>query len=69
MSSGECYYGTTATKYITSKRITEAKKHLLEGKSVTDAAFLCGFNDYANFIRLFKIAVGIPLGKYKINFK
>lgn len=63
------YCGTTVTKYITSKRITEAKKHLLEGKSVTDTAFLCGFNDYANFIRTFKKAVGIPPGKYKINFK
>lgn len=61
------YCGTTVTKYITSKRITEAKKHLSEGKNVTDTAFLCGFNDYANFIRTFKKVVGIPPGKYKSN--
>lgn len=59
------YCGTTVTKYIISKRITEAKKLLAEGKSVTDTAFMCGFNDYANFIRTFKKAVGVPPGKYK----
>ncbi len=59
------YCGTTVTKYIISKRITEAKKLLASGMSVTDTAFMCGFNDYANFIRTFKKAVGIPPGKYK----
>ena len=59
------YCGTTVAKYIISKRITEAKKLLGEGKSVTDTAFMCGFNDYANFIRVFKKTVGVPPGKYK----
>lgn len=63
------YCGTTVTKYIISKRITEAKKLLAEGKNVTDTAFMCGFNDYANFIRTFKKAVGVPPGKYKAVFK
>lgn len=62
------YCGTTVTKYIISKRITEAKKCLSEGENVTDTAFLCGFNDYANFIRTFKKIVGVPPGKYKSNF-
>ena len=38
---------------------------LAEGKSVTDTALSCGFNDYANFIRTFKQAVGVPPGKYR----
>jgi AraC-like DNA-binding protein len=38
---------------------------LLAGNSVTDTAFRCGFNDYANFIRTFKSAVGVSPGKYK----
>ncbi len=59
------YCGTTVSKYIISKRITEAKKMLEDGKTVTDTAFMCGFNDYANFIRVFKKAVGVPPGKYK----
>lgn len=63
------YCGTTVTKYIISKRITEAKKLLSAGKSVTETAFMCGFNDYANFIRTFKKAVGVPPGKYKSAIK
>lgn len=59
------YCGTTVNKYIISKRITEAKKMLAGGRSVTETAFACGFNDYANFIRAFKKAVGVPPGKYR----
>ncbi len=58
------YCGTTVSKYIVSKRITEAKKLLASGKSVTETAILCGFEDYANFIRVFKKHVGITPGKY-----
>ena len=63
------YCGTTVTKYIISKRITEAKKLLSNGKSVTETAFASGFNDYANFIRTFKKTVGVPPGKYKSAIK
>jgi len=59
------HLSTTVNKYITSQRITLAKKHLSEGKSVTETAFACGFGDYANFIRTFKNNVGTPPGKYK----
>lgn len=58
------YCGTTVARYITSKRITEAKKALLSGRSVTQTALDCGFDDYANFIRVFKKHVGITPGKY-----
>lgn len=57
--------GTTVAKYITSKRITEAKKLLASGKGVTETAMLCGFGDYSGFIRVFKKSVGITPGKYK----
>lgn len=63
------YCGTTVAKYIISKRITEAKKLLSDGKNVTETAFMCGFNDYANFIRTFKNAVGVPPGKYRSGIK
>lgn len=58
-------FGTTVAKYIVSKRISEAKKLLASGKSVSDTAVLCGFPDYANFIRVFKKFVGVSPGKYK----
>jgi AraC-like DNA-binding protein len=58
------YLGTTVVKYITSKRITEAKKLLKKGNNVSDVALSCGFFDYSNFIRTFKNIVGISPGKY-----
>lgn len=61
------YCGTTVSKYITSRRITEAKKLLSSGKNVTDTALLCGFEDYANFIRVFKKHVGVTPGKYSAS--
>ena len=57
-------FGTTIIKYITSKRISEAKKLLNSGKSISDTAAECGFNDYANFMRTFKKAVGVSPKKY-----
>ncbi len=57
--------GTTIAKYITSKRITEAKKMLATGKSVTETAMHCGFGDYSGFIRVFKKNVGVTPGKYR----
>ena len=57
--------GTTVAKYITSKRITEAKKMLAAGKNVTEVAMLCGFGDYSGFIRVFKKNVGVTPGKYR----
>ena len=61
--------GTTASKYITSKRISEAKKMLRKGKNVSEAAYECGFNDYSNFIRVFSSHVGISPGKYGKTFE
>ena len=61
------HIGTTVTKYIVSKRISEAKKLLQKGESVSSTAEKCGFMDYASFIRTFKKSVGVPPGKYKKN--
>ena len=61
------HLGTTASKYITSKRISEAKKYLKCGKSVAETMEMCGFNDYSNFIRTFSKKVGISPGKYNKN--
>ena len=61
------HLSTTVIKYLTGKRISHAKKLLCEGKSVTETAFECGFNDYANFIRTFKNSVGVPPGKYRTD--
>lgn len=56
--------GTTISKYILSKRISEAKKLLARGKSVTEVSEACGFGDYSSFIRAFSKNAGVSPGKY-----
>ncbi|WP_284641647.1 helix-turn-helix domain-containing protein [Paenibacillus silviterrae] len=57
--------GSTVHEYIVLKRIARAKKLLQEGSNVTDACQQSGFNDYSNFIRMFKRFVGVPPGQYR----
>ncbi|MCZ8512784.1 AraC family transcriptional regulator [Paenibacillus filicis] len=57
--------GSTIHEYIVLKRIAEAKRLLKEDYNVTDACQLSGFNDYSNFIRMFKRYVGISPGQYR----
>ncbi len=56
--------GSTVYQYILAKRIALSKQLLLQGRSVTEACELSGFNDYSNFIRTFKKATGISPGSF-----
>lgn len=57
--------GSTPSRYITTRRIALAKHLLRSGCTVTEACMQSGFNDYANFIRVFKTATGVSPGQYK----
>lgn len=57
--------GLTLRSYIIDQKIALAKRLLSEGKSVSMACEISGFNDYSNFIRTFTKMVGISPGKYK----
>lgn len=57
--------GSNIHEFIIYKRISKAKKLLSEGYNVTDTCSRCGFNDYANFLRMFKRKVGVSPGRYK----
>ncbi|MEK3914420.1 AraC family transcriptional regulator [Paenibacillus sp. FSL H7-0331] len=59
--------GSNIHEYILFKRISKAKEILSEGYNVTDTCERCGFNDYSNFLKMFKRTVGISPGKYKGN--
>lgn len=59
--------GSSIHSYIIFKRISKAKRLLSEGVNVTQACTRCGFNDYSNFLKMFKKIVGISPGKYKIS--
>ena len=56
----------TIQGYILNVRITEAKRHLLQGYSIKETAHLCGFNDTANFSKLFKREFGRSPAQWRI---
>lgn len=47
-------YGITLEKYLIFRKIAEAKKYLYMGVPVKEVCELCGFQNYANFMRTFK---------------
>lgn len=49
----------TPYKFIIGKKLNEAKNVLQKGMSVTEACEYSGFNDYANFITLFRKHFGV----------
>ena len=56
--------GTTINKYIIARRISIAKSLLSNGSNINNVYMDCGFNDYSNFLKSFKRAVGVSPKKY-----
>lgn len=50
--------GTTVWDYIITKRVVLADQMMAEGKSATEAAFACGYNDYSSFYRAYRRVFG-----------
>ena len=50
--------------FLIMKKLSAAQAKLISGKSVTDAAFECGFGSTAYFISVFKARYGTTPGKY-----
>ncbi len=59
------YTGFTVTQYINECRCEAAKDLLRSGKTVRDAALLCGFNNLSFFTRMFKRCTGKKPSEYK----
>jgi AraC-like DNA-binding protein len=57
--------GSTLHQYVIFKRISEAKRLLSAGMSVTDASMKCGFTNYNNFLKRFKQTTGVSPGKFR----
>jgi len=53
--------GVPIRRYLLWLRLTEAIRHFLEGKSLTDAAHHAGFADYAHLSRTFRNMFGNPI--------
>ncbi|MDD6735542.1 MAG: AraC family transcriptional regulator [Clostridiales bacterium] len=63
------YVGMTVYDYITTTRIAKAQIMLREGKSVTEACFLSGFNDCSNFINKFKRVTNETPSEFKKHLR
>ena len=52
--------GYTPTNYINKIRCDYAKQLILRGSTITDAAFISGYNNLSNFEKQFKLHKGYP---------
>lgn len=52
------YTGHTVVEYLHIYRCGRAKKYLSEGKSVSESAVLCGFDNISFFTKIFKRYTG-----------
>lgn len=60
--------GCTVGQYLTGKRLQQADELMREGKSITEACFTCGFQNYSTFSRAYKKYFGCsPKDKSRQN--
>lgn len=52
-------FGTSPYRYLVARRLHEARRHLLDGAGIADAAIASGFADQSHFGRLFKKQYGL----------
>ena len=52
-------FGTTVAKYIKKQKIEQAKEFILNGASITEAAYSTGYNDSSYFSKVFKEETGV----------
>ncbi|MFZ2876873.1 MAG: AraC family transcriptional regulator, partial [Enterococcus aquimarinus] len=62
--------GISLTEYINQQRIRAAKNYLqLDTTTITEVAFMVGYNDVNYFIKRFKKIVGLTPTQYRKNFQ
>ncbi|MCI4669180.1 MAG: AraC family transcriptional regulator [Bacteroidia bacterium] len=59
------YHGITPRQYLIGKRISEAKKNLKSGKSVSDTCYAVGFCSLNSFSNLFKAKTGMSPSNFR----
>jgi AraC-like DNA-binding protein len=57
-------YGTSPYRYLTQRRLAEARNRMLAGESLTEAALGSGFFDQAHMTRLFTQSFGISPARW-----
>lgn len=57
--------GVTYINYLNSVRLSHACSYLIEGKSVAETCYSCGFEDVSYFVQLFKRTYHLTPQQYK----
>lgn len=58
--------GFTINNYVKTKRLLYAKSLIRQGKTITEACYQCGYNNYSTFSRAYKKTFGMPARKEKM---
>ncbi len=58
--------GTTIMKYVAIKRLEFARKKILDGVRIGEAAYMAGFDDYTTFFRAYKSYFGSSPSEMRI---
>lgn len=58
-------YGTSPYRYLTLRRLDEARRLIVGGWSLTDAAAMSGFSDQSHMTRHFVKTFGYPPGRWQ----
>jgi AraC-like DNA-binding protein len=58
-------YGQTPRQYLTQKRLSESKKYLKQGMSVSDTCYQVGYDTPTSFSTLFKKNMGVSPTEYQ----
>ncbi|MBR2722308.1 MAG: helix-turn-helix domain-containing protein [Clostridia bacterium] len=61
--------GVSVYRYVTLKRLSQAKELLSDGRSAGEVCTACGFHNYTTFYRIFKSEYGISPGKFVEQLK
>ena len=62
------YVNRSIYDYILAKRVLKAKELLYTKQSLSEISSACGFNDYSNFLRVFKSRTGMSPKAYRDLF-
>lgn len=63
------FYGQTPKNWLNNRKLELSIRHLKNWDlSITEVAFLSGFDNFTNFIRVFSQKYGLPPGRYRSQF-
>lgn len=62
------FLGTSPYRYLIMRRLDRARRMLLKGHSLTDAAYACSFSDQSHFNRHFRKTYGLTPNSWLTSF-